>query len=151
MFLTPFISQGVQLNWTGLVHNQECIVGARVVVHRLIKGMLRLVYLKNLKKWKSPRKNNNKSLSHPHNVLRPTCLHCDVQRPRKGGGCTSSQRTCSPRWYIILCRIVYIAVGVYCSPRASSGPWLPWLSPIHHCCRADWGRSRMSIWVGTSH
>ena len=50
MFLTPFISQGVQLNWTGLVHNQECIVGARVVVHRLIKGMLRLVYLKNLKK-----------------------------------------------------------------------------------------------------
>ena len=50
MFLTPFISQGVQLNWTGLVHNQECIVGARVVVHRLIKGMLRLVYVKNLKK-----------------------------------------------------------------------------------------------------
>ena len=49
MFLTPFILQGVQLNWTGLVHNQECIVGARVVVHRLIKGMLRLVYLRNLK------------------------------------------------------------------------------------------------------
>ena len=34
-------NQGVQLNWTGLVHNSECIVGARIVINRLMKGMLR--------------------------------------------------------------------------------------------------------------
>ena len=33
--------QGVQLNWTGMVHNPECVVGSRVVINRLIKGMLR--------------------------------------------------------------------------------------------------------------
>ena len=35
------VLQGVQLNWTGLVHNPECIVGARIVINRLMKGMLR--------------------------------------------------------------------------------------------------------------
>ena len=40
-----FANQGVQLNWTGLVHNSECIVGARIVINRLMKGMLRLTNL----------------------------------------------------------------------------------------------------------
>ena len=67
--------QGVQLNWTGLVHNPECIVGARVVINRLMKGMLRSAnFIQSRKNEK-----NNMLSDHEKKVVVPVAKELALQ------------------------------------------------------------------------